>query len=99
MLTKTEGISQSLLYHLELYPIGFQRKNIIMRKLLVDSPRDNEHSLNSIKDEKYATFLKNSEIYEQQVVFQDQSLIRYNNQIVEALILALQRVDLTDDMR
>jgi hypothetical protein len=30
LLSKCEGISQSLLYHLQLYPIGYRRKNIIL---------------------------------------------------------------------
>ena len=35
-LSKCEGVSQCLLYHEKLYPIGYRRKKIILQKLLND---------------------------------------------------------------
>ena len=51
-LSKCEGVSQCLLYHEKLYPIGYRRKKIISQKLLND---DTELQDAELKDSREGT--------------------------------------------
>jgi len=51
-LSKCEGVSQCLLYHEKLYPIGYGRKKLISQKLLND---DTELQDAELKDSREGT--------------------------------------------